>query len=223
MSVRIATIIGATGLIGNHLLQILQKDDYYTTVRVVVRRPFPHTNFKTEVKLIDFTDPESFKLSIDGSHTVFCAIGTTLKKVKGDKKAYREIDYDIAVNAARYCKETGCHNFVLVSSVGANANSNNFYIKLKGEVENAIKNIGLRCVSVFRPSILLGERKENRPAEKIGQYTMKTFSFAFLGTLSKYKPIEAEEVAASMVEIAKKEIPGFNIYEYNEMMKSIGK
>jgi uncharacterized protein YbjT (DUF2867 family) len=222
MSVKIATIIGATGLIGNHLLQLIQKDGYFTTVRVLVRRPFSHTNFKTEVKLIDFTDHESFKLGIDGSHTVFCAIGTTQQKVNGDKTAYRKIDYDIAVKAARFCKETGCHNFLLVSSVGANAESNNFYLKLKGEIENAIKAIGLRCAAVFRPSILLGERKEKRAGEKIGQVAMQAFSFALIGKLNKYKPIQAQEVAVAMVDAAKRERPGFFVYEYKEMKRVNG-
>jgi uncharacterized protein YbjT (DUF2867 family) len=222
MSVRIATIIGATGLIGNHLLQMLQKDDYFTTVRVLVRRPFSHTNYKTEVKLVDFTDHESFKLGIDGSHTVFCSIGTTQQKVKGDKTAYRKIDYDIAVNAAKFCKETGCHNFLLVSSVGANSDSNNFYLKLKGEIENAVKAINLRCISVFRPSMFLGIRKEKRTVEQIGQAAMQAFSFVLLGKLNKYKPIHAQEVAAAMLQISKKEMPGFSLYQYQDMKKVNG-
>ena len=125
---------------------------------------FQHTNFKTEVKLVAFDDNESFKMGIDGSHTVFCAIGTTLKKMEGNKEEYRKIDFDIAVNAARYCKETGCTNFLLVSSVGANSKSNNFYLKLKGEIEEAIKKAGLR--SFFNLSSLrtIGrpQRKKNR-------------------------------------------------------------
>jgi len=218
MSVRIATIIGATGLIGNQLLKLLQKDDYFTTIRLLVRRPFAETNFKTEVKLIDFEDAESFKLGIDGSHTVFCTVGTTQQKVSGNKEAYRKVDFDIAVNAARFCKETGCNQFLIVSSVGANAKSGSFYIRLKGEVEEAIKAKNLPSVSVFRPSVLLGERKEKRTAEKWVQSASQTLSFLLP---SKYKPVSSQQVALSMLQAAKKEVPGFTVYEYKEMHELI--
>ncbi len=218
MSVRIATIIGATGLIGNHLLKLLQKDGHFTTIRLLVRRPFSETNFKTEVKLIDFEDAESFKLGIDGSHTVFCAVGTTQQKVGGDKKAYRKVDFDIAVNAARFCKETGCNQFLLVSAVGANKKSGNFYLRLKGETEEAVEAKNLPSLSVFRPSVLLGNRKEVRTAEKWVQSASQTFSFLLP---SKYKPISAKEVALSMLQAAKKEVPGFTIYEYKQMKEAL--
>ena len=141
MSDRTATIIGATGLIGNYLLQQLIQDESFNTIRLLVRRPFKNENSKVEIKLIDFNDHESFKLGIDGSDVVFCAVGTTQKKVRGDKEAYRKIDHDIPVNAARFCKETGCNTFLFVSSVGADAKSKNFYLQLKGEVEDEIKKI----------------------------------------------------------------------------------
>ena len=180
-------------------------------------------NAKVIVRLIDFNDHESYKLGIEGSDVVFCAVGTTQQKVKGNKEAYRKVDYDITVNSARFCKETGCENYVLVSSVGANSNSGNFYLKIKGEVEDAVKSFGIEQTSIFRPSILLGERKENRPAERVGQVLMNTFSFALMGKLSKYKPVYANDVAKAMITASKKNIPGFNIYEYGEMMQLIGK
>lgn len=214
MSVKIATIIGATGLIGNHLAQILQKDDHFTTIRVLVRRPFAGTNFKTEVKLIDFNDPESFKLGIDGSHTVFCAVGTTQQKVKGDNNAYRKVDYDIAVHAARFGKETGCSQFLLVSSVGADPKSKIFYLKLKGEIEREVAALNLHSVALFRPSLLLGKRPEERAAERITGWAMQRFSFLLP---DRYKAITAREVALGMVKASKKELPGVKVYEYRNM------
>jgi len=214
MSVKIATIIGATGLIGNHLAQILQKDDHFTTIRVLVRRPFAGTNFKTEVKLIDFNDPESFKLGIDGSHTVFCAVGTTQQKVKGDNNAYRKVDYDIAVHAARFGKETGCSQFLLVSSVGADPKSKIFYLKLKGEIEREVGALNLHSVALFRPSLLLGKRPEERAAERITGWAMQRFSFLLP---DRYKAITAREVALGMVKASKKELPGVKVYEYRNM------
>ena len=170
-----ATLIGATGLIGNYLLEELLNDDYFDTVRILIRRPVDSTHPKLEKKLVDFTDTESFRLSLEGSDVVFCAVGTTQKKVKGDKAAYRKVDYDIPVNAARFCKMNGCGKFILVSSVGANSNSSNFYLKLKGEVEDAVKAAGLRSVHIMRPSMLLGYRKEFRSGEKIGQSNDEDF------------------------------------------------
>src|SRR3989337_2050316 len=117
MNSKTATIIVATGLIGSHLWDLLKKDTYYQTIRLLVRRPLEHNDPKTEVKLIDFRDWESFKLGIYVTDAVFCAVGTTQQKTGGNKEAYRQVDYDIAVRAAQFCKETGCENYLLVSSV----------------------------------------------------------------------------------------------------------
>jgi uncharacterized protein YbjT (DUF2867 family) len=216
-----ATIIGGTGLIGSHLLQLLLEDDHFQTIRVLVRRPFPHSHPKLEAKLIDFSDAESFKLGIEGSDAVFCAIGTTQQKVKGDQEAYRRIDYDIPVKAARFCNETGCSQFLLVSSVGADKNSSNFYLRLKGEVEEVIFKNSIPSIHIFRPSLLLGKRKEHRSGEKISQTIMPLFSFALIGKWSKYKPIEAENVAKAMISASKSGILGHHVYEYADMRRLI--
>lgn len=211
-----ATVIGATGLIGSHLVEQLQQDNSVETIRLIVRRPVQFPQSKVEMKLVNFADPESFKLAIDGSDVVFCAVGTTQKKVKGNKDAYRKVDYDIAVNAARFCAETGCQKFLLVSSVGANSQSNNFYLKLKGEVEEAVQKKAIPLTAIFRPSILLGDRKESRPAEKVAQGLMKGLSLLLLGGWSKYKAIHAKDVAAAMIRASKQE-DGLYISEYNRM------
>jgi uncharacterized protein YbjT (DUF2867 family) len=212
----IATIIGATGLIGGYLLEELLKDDDYDTIRILIRRPFELSHPKLEKKLLDFTDAESFRLALEESDVVFCAVGTTQKKVKGDKTAYRKVDYDIPVNAARFCKTTGCNTFVLVSSVGANSKSNNFYLKLKGEVEDAIKEVDLKSVHVMRPSVLLGDRKEFRLGEKISKGLMSGLSFL---VPAKYKPVHGRQVAKAMVFAAKTGNQGFFTYEFKEIKK----
>src|SRR6478672_7668484 len=109
MGRRTASIIGATGLTGSLLYDLLKKDQDFETIRLIVRRPLPKPDDRTEIKLVDFSDTESLMLAIDGSDMVFCAVGTTNKKVKGDKEAYRKVDYDIPVKAARCCKMTGCN------------------------------------------------------------------------------------------------------------------
>ena len=219
MNAKTATVIGATGLIGSELLNLLLNDPYFGTVRIIVRRPFVMDHPKLEKKLVDFSDADSLLVALSNSDVIFCTVGTTQKKVKGDKEAYRKVDYEIPVNAARFCKMVGCQVFVLVSAVGANSKSNNFYLKLKGEVEDAVKAVGIESVHIMRPSMLLGNRKEFRLGEKIGSPLMKVFSFLLP---SKYKPVQAREVAWAMLQASKKNKKGFLIYEYQEIKKLKG-
>ena len=209
-----ATIIGATGLIGNHLLIELLNDPYFGTVRVLVRRPLDLTHPKLEKKLVDFTDNDSLLVALSNSDVIFCSIGTTQKKVKGDKEAYRKIDFDIPTKLARFSKMVGCEKFILVSSVGANSQSGNFYIKLKGEVEDVVKTVGLRSLHILRPSFLLGNRKEFRIGELIGKPLMQIFSFAIP---AKYKAIQAKDVAKAMAAIAKAKNEGIFVYEHDQI------
>lgn len=217
MESKTATIIGATGLIGNSLLQLLSVDQHFSTIRILVRRPVK-CNQDVEIRVINFSDPAAFKSAISGSDAVFCAVGTTQKKVKGDKLEYRKVDYDIPVNAARLCAETGCPQLLLVSSVGANSRSNNFYLKLKGEVEDTISKITVQSVSVFRPSMLIGKRQEFRAGELLVRALAVPLSFLLP---SDYRPVSAFQVAESMIAASKKQLPGFHIYQYAEMMELI--
>jgi uncharacterized protein YbjT (DUF2867 family) len=216
MNGKTATVIGVTGLIGSYLYELLKQDSHFDTIRLIVRRPVPKDDPRTEIKLVDFADAESLQLAIEGSDVVFCTVGTTQRKVKGDKEAYRKVDYDIPVKAARFCKATGCETFVLVSAVGANSKSNNFYLKLKGEVEDAIKEAGIPSVHLMRPSVLRGDRKEFRLGEKIGAAVTSGLSFL---VPSKYRAIHAREVAKAMLTAAKENKEGFFVYEYKEMKK----
>lgn len=212
-----ATLVGATGLIGRHLLAELLNTDYFERVRILIRRPVELTHPKLEKKIVDFADADSLLVALSNSDVVFCSVGTTQKKVKGDKAAYRKVDYDIPVNLARFSKMTGCEKFILVSSVGANSRNTNFYLKLKGEVEDEIRKIGLKSVHIMQPSILLGEREESRIGEKIGKTVMSVFSFLIP---SKYKPIQAREVAKAMIAVAKKNEEGVFVH-YNQDMLSL--
>ncbi len=215
MSPKTVTLIGATGLIGGHLLNFLEKDDQVAEIRVLTRRPIEIHHPKVKVIVIDFTNLTAFRSGIAGSDAVFVAVGTTQKKVKGDQAAYRKVDYDIPVKASQICSETGVKQFLLVSSVGASSQSNNFYLKLKGEVEDEISRQSIPSISIFRPSMLLGKRNESRPMETIAQVVSKPLSLLFP---SKYKPIPAEDVARAMVAAGRKNNPGINIYHYREMM-----
>jgi len=208
-----ATIAGATGLIGSYLLEELLKDDYFDTVRILTRRPLDISHPKLEKKLVDFEDADSLMVALANTDALFCAVGTTQKKVKGDKKAYRKVDYNIPVNLARYCKIVGCEKFILVSSVGANSKSNNFYLHLKGETEDAVKAVGLKSLHIMQPSMLLGNRKEARTGERIGQVLMKAVSFLLP---ARYKPVHGRDVAKAMLTVAKTQTKGLKSYSYKD-------
>ncbi|RYZ23748.1 MAG: hypothetical protein EOO16_03595 [Chitinophagaceae bacterium] len=218
-----ATLIGATGLIGGHLLRLLQADPYFGTVRVLTRRPLGLHAPRTEEKLVNFQDVESFRLGLEGSDLIFVAVGTTQKKVAGDEAAYRKVDFDIPVGAARWGKEAGARHLLLVSSVGANAASSNFYLRLKGETEKAIGESGMPDVSVFRPSMLLGERTENRPGERIGQVGARVLSGLMIGGMRRYRPIQAADVAAAMIRQSKKSGSGFQVFEFDAIRALAGR
>jgi uncharacterized protein YbjT (DUF2867 family) len=166
--------------------------------------------------ITDFSDPSSFRAGIEGSDVLFCTVGTTSRNVKGDKAAYRHVDYDIPVQAAQLCEETGCGQFLLVSSVGASPRSRVFYSRLKGEVEEAVREMNITSVSVFRPSLLLGKRSEFRFGERIAQRLMGPVAFVIP---SPYTPIRASDVARAMVAASKRALPGFAIYHYRELVQ----
>ena len=162
-------------------------------------------------KIIDFSNYKSLSKTVKNSKIVFSAIGTTQSKVNGDNKEYRKIDFDILHNIAMACKENKVENLLFVSSSGANLNSNSFYLKLKGEIEKSILDLNLKSTSVFRPSLLLGKREEKRLGEKIAQIIMPFFSFLMP---KNYKPIKADLVAKSMINVSKSFNPGSVSYTH---------
>ena len=216
MKLKEVTLFGGTGLIGSLLLDILIKDNDYHKINVVTRKSISLSHKKIKIHIIDFSDSKFYSQTLRNSQIVFASIGTTQSKVKGNKESYRKIDFDIIYNIAKACKENNIENFSFVSSSGANIKSNNFYLNLKGEIENSILNLNLSSTSVFRPSLLLGKRKEKRYGEKIAQLIMPFLSFLMP---SKYKPIKAALDAKSMVNISKSIQPGFKIYHYKEIIK----
>lgn len=216
MAERTATVIGATGLTGGHLVKLLTEDSYFTRVRIVVRKAPGSVAPGIKVVVIDFSDQHALRSAIEGSDAVFCAVGTTREKVNGDLIAYRKVDFDIPVDAALHCFETGCGRFIMVSSVGASPTSRNYYLRFKGETEEAIAAMGIPSVSVFRPSMLLGQRKEFRIGEVAGRILSYPLKFFFP---SNYKPIRAYDVARAMVVASKNDEKGFRIYHYKEIMK----
>jgi len=214
MNGRTAVVLGATGLIGSSLVELLLRDDAFATVRVLVRRPFPLQNPKLDIRITDFSDYESYKKNLGTGDCIFSCIGTTNADVKGDKALYRTIDFDIPVNAARFGSEAGFKQFLLVSAIGADARSRIFYSRLKGEVEEVISTFPFQGLHIFRPSLLVGERKQKRLGEVIGTVIFRLISFLIP---SKYQAIEGKTVAKAMLKAARENTPGLNNYEYKDM------
>ena len=210
------TLFGATGLIGNEILKLLENDSYFEKINVVSRRPLELKSKKSNLNIIDFKDYNSYLNVIDGSDIVLAAIGTTQSKVGFNKKKYREIDFDIISNAVKACKEKNVKHFSFVSSAGADINNKSFYLKLKGEIEKEVESKQLNSSTVYRPSLLLGNRKENRFGEKVAQILIPLISFFFP---DNYKPIRASDVAKAMVNESKNYRSGFKIYHYRDILK----
>ena len=215
MKFKQVTLFGATGLIGSYLLEFLLKDSDIHLINVVGRNPFHLEHDKINNIVIDFEDVSSISNSITGSEAVFVSIGTTMSKVNGDKIKYKSVDFDIIFNIANACKQKNINQFIYVSSLGANANSSNFYLRLKGEIDEAVAKLNLNSTSVFRPSVLLGKRNESRPGEKIMQFVMPLLDFMIP---SNSKAIKAEDVAKSMLNTTKNYKSGLHIYQYSQII-----
>ena len=210
------TLFGATGLIGNEILKLLENDSDFEKINVVSRRPLELKSKKSNLNIIDFKNFNSYLNVIDGSDIVLAAIGTTQSKVGFNKKKYREIDFDIISNTVKACKEKNVKHFSFVSSAGADINKKSFYLKLKGEIEKEVESKQLNSSTVYRPSLLLGDRKENRFGEKVAQIIIPLISFLFP---NNYKPIKACDVAKAMVNESKNYGSGFKIYHYRDILK----
>ena len=186
-----ALVIGGSGLVGKHLIELLLADGRYT-VLALARKPLAIKNEKIIQVLFDFDNPDKTAVAAD---EIFCCLGTTIKAA-GSKRAFYKVDYEYVLTIAQAGYANGAKKFALVSSMGANKNSNVFYSKTKGAIEEAVSRIGYESLFIFRPSILLGRRTEFRLGEMIGKSLMKVFDFAIP---KKYKAIEARQVAKAMV------------------------
>lgn len=214
-----ALIIGSTGLIGSELLQILLDNPEYTSVVTFVKRDTGIQNPKLTQHIIDFDKPETYKEFVVGDD-FFCTIGTTIKKA-GSQKAFKKVDFEYPKQFALFAQENKVKNYLLISSLDANAKSSNFYLKTKGEIQDFLKTCNFESVSILQPSLLLGDRNEFRFAEKAGAFVMKLVSFVFVGKLKKYKAIQGNTVAKALYRIAQKNKKGFHIYE-SDVIQEIG-
>lgn len=216
MGNRKALLFGASGLVGGHLLEILTEDDHYAEVVVFNRSKMNLDHPKIKEVMVEFDNLEQYTVEIEGD-VLFCTLGTTIKKA-GSKEAFRKVDHLIPLELAEIAKNNHVSNFIMVSSIGADKSSSNFYLHTKGSVELDVQRKFPFHSYFLRPSLLMGERKEYRMAENIAQATMKFISPLMMGPLKNYKGIHARDVAAAMIQIDLQK-PQKQFFESNELLQ----
>lgn len=200
-----AILIGATGLVGSEILKKLIVDSCFSEIVVLTRRPLSQKDGKIREYLVDFEDTQAWKENVQGD-VLFSALGTTLKKA-GSKEAQARVDYHYQFEVARIARHNGVRSLIQISSVGAHSKSPFFYLRMKGQLEEALKGLSFEKCCLLQPGPLAGKREQERPQEK--------WLIQFLEWLPKipgmesYWPIRASDVAKVAVEEASSGQIGF--------------
>jgi len=205
-----AVLAGATGLIGSELLKILLAEPDYDQVLVVSRKSAGISHPKLKELIIDFDKLGEYAHEING-HVVFSCLGTTRNKTP-DKNIYRKIDHDYPVKLAQLAAQNGVEQYHLVSSLGADSKSANYYIRFKGETEEDVKQSGIKSIHIYQPSFITGDRKEFRFAEKILIGLSFVLDPLLIGGLKKYRSIQAKTIARAMFNQSIKNSEGIFVY-----------
>ncbi|MDC0975250.1 NAD(P)H-binding protein [Candidatus Pelagibacter sp.] len=213
-----ALLFGASGLVGNHLLNQLISNNNYSNIKLFVRSSIDISDPKIEIIQTDFNNLENHREDIKGDDCFFC-IGTT-KQNSPDKSEYRRVELEVPKQIAQIAKSNSVNSFVFISSGYADPKSSGDYLKFKGEVEEELKRLNFPKLGIMRPSFLLGDRKEKRVGEKIGIFVFKLLSPLFLGPLKKMKPIHSATVAKAMIAITQND-SSQTIFESNEISEII--
>jgi uncharacterized protein YbjT (DUF2867 family) len=195
-----AIVFGASGLTGRFVTEQLILDSRYGEIKLFVRKEIKIPSGKLRQYLFTPENIAEIESQITGDH-LFCCLGSTIKKA-GSKKAFFEIDHNMVEKIAKMAAVNKVKSFVVISSIGAKDTSGNFYLSTKGKMEESVKTFTFQNLSIVRPSILMGMRKEQRTFENIGKTFSKLFSPLMIGSLKKYKPIHSATVAKAMIELA---------------------
>ncbi len=212
---RIALLAGATGLVGGYLLKTLLDAPDYSRVYALTRRPLGREHPKLANRIVIF--PRMAE-QIKGltAQDAFCCIGSTLAEA-GSQEAFRAADVDAVLYFARAARAVQVTRFVVVSSVGADSGSKKFYLRTKGEMEEAVADLGFASVDILQPSLLLGPRKSLRMMELTGKLLAPIISPLLTGAREALRPIEAETVARAMLGVARGGRRGVNRYTHGAL------
>jgi uncharacterized protein YbjT (DUF2867 family) len=198
MNTRTAIIFGSTGLVGSALVSELINSGRYNRIKIFARNKTEFSSAQIiEEQIIDFSNLSGYSGLITGDDLYICT-GTTIRKA-GSIAKMEEIDRDLPVRIASIALANGVKKLAVVSSIGANPASSNYYLRIKGEMEKGILDLNYDSIAIVRPSMLLGVRKEKRTGEAIGKIFIKTFSLLLSGKFLKYRGIEAVDVAKAMI------------------------
>lgn len=217
MKMKTALVIGATGLVGSKLVDFLLEDGPFDQVVVFVRRSTNLKNPKLVEHLIDFDRYDSWKHMVKGD-VLFSCLGTTLKKAGSEEAQYR-VDHTYQLQFAKAAEENGVQNYVLISSAGADSESRNFYLTMKGQLENDVKELNFEQIAIIRPGLLKGEREESRSGEKAAEIVLRFLNG--IGLFRKYRPVPASTVALALIRAMKSD-DRYNIYELDEVFDLAG-
>ncbi|MEK7705106.1 MAG: NAD-dependent epimerase/dehydratase family protein [Myxococcota bacterium] len=209
MSDQHALVIGATGLVGSLVVERLLATPSCAAVTVLARRPSHRSHPKLVWRVVDFDDPGSWALP--PGTTLFNCMGTTIKQA-GSQEEFQRVDHHIPLAVARAAHAVGAQHCLSVSSLGASSRSTVFYSRVKGQLEEALQQVGFARLDILRPSLLLGERAHKRFGEQIGALAMRGLGFLLQGPLRQYRGIAGDAVAAAMVELASAVEPGVYVH-----------
>jgi uncharacterized protein YbjT (DUF2867 family) len=191
------TLLGSTGLVGSELLQLCLNSSKIERIHAINRKSLMLKHNKLEEILCpnnEYSEVSSFF----ATSTLVCCLGTTIKQAKTQEQ-FRAIDYELPLKAARIFQEQGGEHFILLSAVGANAQSRVFYNRVKGELENELKKMAFDKLTIVRPSLLIGKRSEARPLEQFAQKISPLTNLFMLGPLRKYRAVAATHVASELL------------------------
>lgn len=210
-----AIVLGATGQVGSALVRQLIVDSAYTEIKIIHRRSTGFEGDKISETIVDFDRPSSFKDQVVGD-VLFSSLGTTMKTA-GSKNAQYKVDYTYQYEVAKMAAENGVPNYVLISSAGADSDSSFFYTRMKGELEEAIRDLNFRKIIILQPSVLDGDRKEKRLGERIGVVLGNMLSW--IPGIKKYRPIHVDVVASAMRNALVKAPDGISLYKLDELFE----
>lgn len=212
-----ALLLGATGLVGGHVLDLLLDDPAYGRVVVFGRRAVERRHAKLEQHVGDLERLEEHA-GLFAVDDVFCCLGTTLRAA-GSRGAFRRVDHDYVAAAARAAAAAGARRFLVVSAGAASPGSRIFYNRVKGEAEAAVLAQPIGGVVILRPSLLLGERAQRRPAEALAQRVLPALRWMLIGPLRRYRAVHARTVARAMVRLAREGPKGVRVVESDEIQR----